>query len=41
MLQLQQKTGFATALLKMIMTGVAREFQSIAKEIRFLETQVL
>jgi hypothetical protein len=41
MLQLKQKTGIETAVYYRIMTGVAKEFHTIAKEIRYLETQVL
>jgi len=40
MLELQQKTGIATAVHYRKMTGVAKEFQTIAKDIRCLETQV-
>jgi hypothetical protein len=36
-----RKTGIAMAVCYRIMTGVAREFQTIAKEIRYPETQVL
>jgi len=38
MLELQQKTGIAMAVRYRIMTGVAKEFQTIAKDIRYLET---
>jgi len=41
MLELQQKTGIATAAHYRIMTGVAKDFQTIAKDVRCLEKQVL
>jgi hypothetical protein len=41
MLELRQKMGIEMVVHYRIMTGVTREFQSIAKDIRCLETQVL